>query len=235
MPRGLIVGGGIAAAITVGLASLLVYVLLASSDVDYWEGEIREFERRDISNPPPRGGIVFVGGRDIRLWQTLEADMAPLAVVRRGFGGAQLHHLTHYAGRIVKPYAPGAVVVMAGEEDLADVQGRRPEDVLDGFEVLVTALRAHGVDAPVYFISIKPSPMRESRWLAAKRANALIKAYTDDADGLFYIDAASGMFDPTGAVREELFRWDGLTLNDEGYRLLAAEVRPVMSTRFPAN
>ena len=223
---------GLGAAI--GFAALvifvfLVYVLLASGQASYWEGDIAEFERRDISNPPPTGAILFVGDRDIRRWDSLSADMAPMAVVQRGFGGAHLAHLTHYAARIIKPYDPAAIVVMAGGADLADVRGYRPEDVLEDFKIFVSAVRAHGIMAPIYFVSIRPSPLRESRWFGAKRANRLIETYANSTNGLHYIDVANDMFAADGSMRSELFNWDGLSLSEEGYALLAKKIRPVLA------
>ena len=231
--RGTFVSLGIAAAIAVVFFfAFLVYVLLASGDADYWAGEIAEFERRDISNPPSSGAIVFVGGRDVRQWETLNLDMAPLEIINRGFGGAHLDHLTHYAARIIKPYDPQAIVVIAGEEDLADVRGRTPEDVLERFKVFMSALRAHGGAADVVFVSIRPSPSRESRWLGAKRANGLIEEFAETRDDILFINTASLMFDETGQMRDDLFRWDGLSLSDEGYHLLSARLRPILMRRY---
>lgn len=218
-----------------GLLSFLIYELLTVADLDHWESEVVAFERRDVSNPPPRGAILFVGGRDIRYWETLEADLAPLLVMARGIGGAQIRHLTHYAARLIKPYEPAAVMIVAGGEDLADVHGRRPEDVLDDFKILVSALRAHEVEVPIYFISIKPSPMRAARWLGVKRANGLIEAYCGQDDRLHYVDVTRGMFDERGDIRDELFRWDGLTLNEAGYRQLTQMIRPVLISDFGAD
>ena len=60
---------GIAFGVAVAaLFAFLIYVLLASGDAKYWEGEIAAFERRDVSNPPPENAVLFVGGRDLRLW-----------------------------------------------------------------------------------------------------------------------------------------------------------------------
>ena len=39
------------------LFGFLVYVLFASGEPSYWEGDIAAFERRDISNPPEKGGM----------------------------------------------------------------------------------------------------------------------------------------------------------------------------------
>jgi hypothetical protein len=220
--------GGLAGLAALSLFTFLLYVLLASGDPAYWSGEIAAFERRDVSNPPPQGAVLFVGDDDVRLWETLHYDMAPLEVVARGFGGAQIAHVTYYIPRIVAPYHPRAVVLMAGEADLSDVRGRRPEDVLDDFKDFVTALRKAGVAAPVYFVSIHPQPMRGSRWFGAKRANALIADYVKTAPGLHFIDVATGFIDAHDETRRELFRWDGLSLNAAGRAVLAERIRPVL-------
>ena len=228
MRRGLVTFGIALGVAVLALFAFLVYVLLASGEAKYWEGEIAAFERRDVSNPPPENAVLFVGGRDVRLWEGLTEDMAPVAVIQRGFGGAQIKHIDHYRARIIHPYKPRAVVVMAGDADLADVRGRRPEDVLDDFRNLVLSLRAENLAAPVYFVSIRPSPARKERWYGAQRANALIADYVSGERGLHFIDATPVMFDEKGDMREDLFRWDGLSLNEKGYAVLTEVIKPVL-------
>ncbi len=218
----------------VGLAVLalfgfLLYVLLASGDPRYWEGEIAAFERLDVSNPPPRDAVLFVGGDDVRLWDSLAADMAPIPVVARGFGGAQIAHVAYYIPRVIAPYHPRVIVLIAGEADISDVRGRRPEDVLDDFKKFVGALRAKGITVPVYFASIHPQPMRASRWYGAKRANELIADYEKTEPGLHYIDIASEMFDNNNEIRGGLFRWDGLSLSAEGYALIGQKIKATLA------
>jgi lysophospholipase L1-like esterase len=173
--------------------------------------------------------VLFVGGDDVRLWDTLAADMVPIPVIARGFGGAQIAHVTHYIPRIVAPYHPRVIVLLAGEADISDVRGRRPEDVLDDFKTFVTTLRAKGVTVPVYFAAIHPQPMRASRWYGAKRANELIKDYTKTAPGVHFIDIASGMFDRNDEIRGELFRWDGLSLDAQGYALIGQKIKATLA------
>lgn len=228
MRRGLVTFGIALGVAVLALFAFLVYVLLASGEAKYWEGEIAAFERRDVSNPPPENAVLFVGGRDVRLWDGLAEDMAPVAVIQRGFGGAQIKHIDHYRARIIHPYKPRAIVVMAGDADLADVRGRRPEDVLDDFRNLVLSLRAENLAAPVYFVSIRPSPARKERWYGAQRANALIADYVSGERGLHFIDATPVMFDEKGDMREDLFRWDGLSLNDKGYDVMTDTIKPVL-------
>jgi len=228
MRRMLITLGVLAGIGIVALFAFLLYVLLASGDPKYWEAEIAAFERLDVSNPPPSGAVLFVGGRDVRLWPQLAADMAPVPVIQRGFGGAQISHITHYMSRIVLPYHPRAVVVMAGDADLADVHGRRPEDVLDDFRTLALSLRAEGMMAPIYFVSIRPQPARKERWYGALRANALVADFVAGQRNMHFIDASTPMLDAEGKFRGDLHRWDRLTLNAAGYAALAAAIRPVL-------
>lgn len=228
MGRTLVMIGAGLSLVVLAFFGFLVYVLLASGSATYWEGDIADFERRDVSNPPPPHAVLFVGADDVRQWTSLAADMSPIPVIQRGFGGAQIAHVTHYATRIVLPYHPRAVVLMAGEADLSDVRGRRPEDVLDDFKNFVTMLRSHGLAAPIYFVSIRPSPMRASRWYGAARANALIEDYEKTQKGLYYIDVASPMFDLKDHIRSDLFLWDGLSLDGKGYALLAEKIKPVL-------
>src|SRR5690606_6922692 len=83
MKRALLALGVTFGVALVALFAFLIYVLLASGDASYWEGEIADFERRDVSNPPPENAVLFVGGRDVRLWTTLAEDMAPVPVIGR--------------------------------------------------------------------------------------------------------------------------------------------------------
>lgn len=228
MRRTLVMIGGSVFLAVVALFGFLLYVLLASGNPTYWAGDIAAFERLDVSNPPPRDAVLFVGDSNVRKWETLGADMAPISVIRRGFGGAQIAHVTFYIPRIVAPYKPAAVVLIAGQADLSDEGGRRPEDVLDDFRAFVAALRKARVMAPVYFVSIPPQPMRQSRWLGAKRANALIEAYIRSDPSLYYIDVASVLSNAVDQANDDDFRWDGLSLNAKGYALMTARIKAAL-------
>ena len=223
-----ILGGGFLLLLFV-LFGFLIHVLLASGDATYWETEIAAFERRDVSNPPPNDAILFLGGRSLRRWSTLERDMAPYLTINRGFGGAQVAHITHYVPRIAAPYDPAAVIVMAGADDLADVHGRRPEDVLKDFVELLQSLRKDGIKAPVFFVSIPPQPMRTSRWYGMARANELIAKYAESDPSVHFVDVTKDLLLPNGKVNVDYFRWDGLTLSGAGYQVISRHIKPALA------
>lgn len=225
MRRSLVMIGGLLFVAILALFGFLLYVLLSSGDPAYYAGDIAAFERRDVSNPPPRGAVLFLGDDDVRQWEALGRDMAPVPTISRGFGGAQISHITFYIPRIVVPYRPKAIVMMAGESDMSGAHERRPEDVLSDFQAFVAALRKARVNAPVYFVSINPEPLRASRWLGVKRANALLEEFIATDKSLHYIDVASSMLDGTGEANNDLYRWDGLTLNAQGHALIGAIIK----------
>ena len=225
---------------------LLVFVLLAiigafgiqlavtryyenTRDPAFFEDAIVAFEDADRSSPPEPGAVVFVGSSSIRFWNSLESDMNPLPVLERGFGGAHMEHVLHNADRIITPYAPRAVVVYAGDNDLAKGSGKSPEVVVDQFQQLITKLRAQQSQLPIYFITIKPSPRRWDRWSEMKRANQAIQKLARDDPNLTVLDIASPMLGPGETEPpSELFALDGLHLSEAGYASWTAVIRPTL-------
>ena len=223
--RGAIRFAAVAAALVLALFGFLVHVLLASGDADYWAGEIAAFERADISNPPPRGAIVFAGGTTFRRWDGLAAAMAPLPVINRGFGGAHVAHVAAYAPRIIAPYEPSAVVISAGADDLADVGGKPPENVAADMAALINAVRPGGEGPPVYVLAITPAPMRAARWPALAEANGKLAALAAAREGVTFIDIAAPLFAADGRLREAFYRWDGLSFSRAGYEAIGSVIR----------
>ncbi len=202
------------------------YRSAATVDPGFFEDAILAFEAADRADFPAPGGIVFVGSSSIRFWSSLSEDLAPLRVLNRGFGGAQFNHVLHNLDRVVLPYAPVAVLVYAGDNDLAGGTGKRAERVFADYREFVARVRARLPGVRIYFLSIKPSPLRWARWLEMSRANALIEAWSAGDEGLGYLDVASPLLSPDGTPRDEFFRLDGLHLNAKGYAAWTRVVRP---------
>jgi len=58
--------------------------------LDKFESTIVEFEIKDKENDFHSEAILFTGSSSIKMWKTLEQDMAPMQVINRGFGGSTL-------------------------------------------------------------------------------------------------------------------------------------------------
>ncbi|MBI4662627.1 MAG: hypothetical protein HY735_27760 [Verrucomicrobia bacterium] len=188
-----------------------------------WEPQIRAFEDRDKTNPPPKRAILAVGSSSIHLWKTLKVDLDPLPVVRRGFGGATIPDVIAFADRIILPYEPRIVLLYVGENDLAI--RRTGRQVLMDFRKLVRLVRSRLPNTQIAFISMKPSITRIHLFDRIRRANALIKAETDRHDYLDYIDIFTPMVDGQRKPRAEFLAADGLHLNAKGYQLWSSILR----------
>lgn len=206
------------------------WLLSAMRSAEFWESTIAEFELEDLESSPAPGAIVFTGSSSIVMWKTLAEDMAPLRVLNRGFGGSQIDHVNHYALRIVVPYEPIAVVLYAGDNDLAAGSPKTPESVLGDFENFVRIVRNEKPETPVYFIAIKPSLSRWDRWPVMSEANALIAAFAARTAGIEYIDIATPMLGDDGEPRPELFIVDGLHMSAAGYELWTSIVKPALAS-----
>ena len=167
--------------------------------------------------------MLFVGSSSIRLWRSLATDFPDRAAINRGFGGSRIADATHYADRLVAPYQPRAIVLYAGDNDLAE--GCTPEQVRNAFAAFVRRARSLDAGVPIAFIAIKPSMARGSLLPQIRRANSLVRDYARGQKGVDYLDAFTPMLGPAGAPQPKWFGDDGLHLNRQGYRLWAGLVR----------
>src|SRR3984885_884216 len=94
-----------------------------------WESDVHAFELDDQAHPPKAGSIVFTGSSSFVRWRTLSEDMKPLPVLNRAFGGSEYTDVNQYAARTVIKYRPPAVVVYAGDNDLAAPGRNTPQSV----------------------------------------------------------------------------------------------------------
>ena len=108
-----------------------------SEDPLVWEADIAAFDTLAQVTPPPENALVFVGSSSIRLWDSLIQDMAPIPVIQRGFGGAKLNDVVHYADRLVNAHRPAAVVIFAGSNDLTPGDVKTPEQLLYSYQQFV--------------------------------------------------------------------------------------------------
>lgn len=222
---------GIIAAVLVLLASWPAYQLYqevrksASDDPLVWEESIAALEAATRGMYPPGTPVVFVGSSSIRLWGSLHMDMQPMPVVQHGFGGAKLNDVVHYADRLISNYAPRAVVVFAGTNDITPQAAKTPETLLASYRALVEQVTQGQPDLPVYFINITPSPRRWEVWPIAQQANALIGAYSDTRPNLHVLDTGPALLGPDGEPLPEHYRMDGLHLSEQGYRIWTRIIR----------
>lgn len=210
-----------------GLSSLLVVasVLSAAAQSDRWEKDIAAFEAADLTAPPPKGEILFIGSSTIRLWD-LKASFPDLKTINRGFGGSEMQDSTRYVDRIVVPYSPRVVVVYAGDND---IMGTPSEQIVIAFERFVRAVHAKLPETKILYIGIKPSLLRWNQVDRMRQANAMIRQFCERDERLGFVDTDNAMLGWDEKPRRELYVADGLHLTPAGYQILNALVRPFLA------
>jgi len=188
-----------------------------------WSTDIAAFAAADRAHPPPAQPVLFVGSSSIRMWSSLAADFPGRTVINRGFGGSRIADATYYADRLVAPYHPRAIVLYAGDNDLAE--GCTPEQVRDAFAAFVRRARSLDARVPIAFIAIKPSMARKSLLSQIRQANALVREYAHGQKGIGYLDVFTPMLGTNGQPQPKWFGPDGLHMNRQGYRLWTGLVR----------
>ena len=195
-----------------------------AADFEKWEKEIAAYEQTDRTGPPPKGGLLFIGSSTIRLWKTLAQDFPQHRVINRGFGGSQIADSTHFAERIIFPYAPRMILLRAGGNDIH--AGKSPELVFSDFRAFVAKVHEKLPDTEIAYIALSPSTARWEEKGKGEALNRMVLEYTRQMPRLKYIDTDGISLGPDGKPRPELFVADKLHFSPEGYKLLAASVRP---------
>ncbi|MBV8587572.1 MAG: hypothetical protein JO308_14880 [Verrucomicrobia bacterium] len=189
--------------------------------------EVKKLELRLVGAPPKP--IIFYGSSSIRLWSSLQKDFPSYPVVNCGFGGSRLTDCLRFAPDLVLRLHPAAVVIYAGDNDLA--QGTSPEAALNSFERLFSLLRSNDPALPIAFISVKPSPARFLLLNRIERFNELVDEFLDSEPRAEFIDVYTSMLGPNGRPKLELFQDDRLHLNAAGYAIVRREVGEFLSTQ----
>ncbi len=111
------------------------------------------------------------------------------------------------------------------------VKGESAETVLNNFIKFCELTAQISEDIPIYFVSIKPPKRRKKQWSEMQRANKLIQEYCEGKNQLYYIDITDVMMED-GKINYSLFKWDGIHLNAEGYKLWTSVIKPILIEKF---
>ena len=186
--------------------------------------EVAQIRERSALWAPP-DPVLFYGSSSIRLWRSLPQDFPDLPVLNHGFGGSTLGWCIHYFEDLVVPFAPRAVVLYGGDNDLGD--GKSPGHVRHELAFFMGCVRER-LDPRVYvtYLSIKPSPAREGLRPRIREANRLCAQLARREPRLGYVDVHNAMLDGADKPRPELYADDGLHLSRAGYAVWRECLRP---------
>ena len=182
----------------------------------------------EAESPPPAEAIVAVGSSSIRRWhERIAADLAPLAIIARGFGGSTMADARHFLEELVLRHRPRAVLLYEGDNDVA--LGLKPEQILAQFDAIDAAMRERLPETRIYILAVKPSISRWHLWGSMQAVNQLLSSRAEADPRITFIDIATPMLNEAGEPRRQIFVADQLHLNDAGYDIWREAIRPVLT------
>ncbi|KKO09029.1 GDSL-type esterase/lipase family protein [Pseudohongiella sp.] len=193
-----------------------------------YEEAIQRFEAMDRQSPPPEDAIVLTGSSSIMFWnEEAPADLAPLTVIPRGFGGSVMYDVLHFLDRVALTYKPRAVLIYEGDNDTG--RNNIPNDVIiEQLETVINRIHNELPTARVYVLSVKPSIARQATWPIAQDLNGRYQQVAAGNPLVHYIDVATPFLQADGSVMTDIFVDDNLHLNEKGYDIWAASIREVL-------
>src|SRR6188474_2071012 len=187
------------------------------ADQPFWN-DIQNFKKQDAVSFPPKNAILLIGSSSFTKWTDVQDYFPGYTIINRGFGGSTLLDEIRYINDIVFPYQPKQIIIYCGENDLASSDTVTAAMVVGRFKQLFQIIR-NKTEAPIAYISMKPSPSRRHLFSKMREGNQLIKDFLATQNNAVFIDVHQKMLDITGEPIPEIFLDDSLHLNAKGYAI----------------
>lgn len=217
-----------------GTFLLLAFLFFLFGSVQYscaqspadWENEMQEFEKLDRQHSYPEDAIFFTGSSSIRLWRTIEEDMAPYSVISRGFGGSKMPDLLHYSDRYIKHHKYQAMVLFVANDIVGNAEtDLSPQLVQELFEEFIIKIKGYNPEAILFIVEVTPTNARWAAWPQIHTANTLIAQLADEYENVMFIPTQDLFLLPDGTPDDHLFVSDRLHMNEKGYELWTKRIR----------
>jgi len=196
------------------------------ADQPFWN-DIQNFKKQDAVSFPPKNAILLIGSSSFTMWKDVQDYFPGYTIINRGFGGSTLLDEIRYVNEIVFPYQPKQIIIYCGENDLASSDSVTASMVVDRFKQLFQIIR-NKTEAPIAYISMKPSPSRRHLFSKMREGNQLIKDFLATQNNAVFIDVHQKMLDITGEPIPEIFLDDSLHMNAKGYAIWKKEIEPYL-------
>jgi len=201
------------------------YAAYAEAAEKRWGSAIEELQALDKTEQHPENAILFIGSSSVRLWQSIESDMAPFPVIRRGYGGAKFSDVAVFAERLITPHQYDAMVVFVAN----DVVGKSTDLSVDEVERLtrhvVGVSQQHQSDSPVLLVEITPTASRLVAWPKIRRVNDRLREISLTTPNVYFVETADYYLDAKGKPIDEYFKSDRLHQTEAGYTVWGALIK----------
>jgi lysophospholipase L1-like esterase len=191
-----------------------------------------EVAKLEASPSPSPGGVLMVGSSIFKRWTNAAADLAPLPVTNRAFGGSRTIDQLSFFERIVPTSGAALVVWYCGSNDINGSES--PAVVLGRTKEWVSRTRASLPKARIVLVSVIRAPQkREKGYLVAvDEVNRGLRRLAESLPGVVYVDVNPPLETSSGDPRPECYVEDKLHMTPEGYRAMASLLLPAMTREY---
>jgi lysophospholipase L1-like esterase len=181
-----------------------------------------------LAPAPAPGGVLLVGSSIFRKWTTLAADLAPIPVTNRAFGGSRTGNQLTFFDRVVPSSRAGLVVWYCGSNDIKG--GIATTVILDNTEQWIERTRGALPGAHILLVSvIRAIQKREDGQLdEVDEVNAGLRKLAQTIARVDYVDVNPALESASGEAIPGCYLADKLHLSPDGYRRLVTVLRPAI-------
>jgi lysophospholipase L1-like esterase len=194
--------------------------------------DIAAFEAADKANPPPQHALLFSGASTLRLWKNVAEEMKPYPVINRGFGGSYTTEVLGYMDRITLPYHPRVIAFQCGGNDINS--GDPVDAPIARIREYLARVRKENPDCAFVFIATTRAPSRKAKWPLLDAYNRQLEQIAKENKLCWYVDINPGLNLPSGEGRPGSYLKDNLHPDVEGYKAIAAVLKPAVDAAWKA-
>lgn len=192
-----------------------------------FDQEVEALRDRSQANGPQNKLVLFYGSSSFTLWGDLDRYFPEYNVANHGFGGSTLDDCVAYFDRLVTDFNPGAIILYAGDNDLAN--GATPEHVLACLNAFIDRKRRTLGAIPTAYVSIKISPARFDIMHRIGYTNRIIERRLGAEPDVRFVDITRRMTGRGLIPFLDYYASDPLHMNRDGYRVLGKSVAEYLS------
>lgn len=202
---------------------LFFIVNVSAQNPPFWN-DVQAFKKHDSIAMPTHYKTLFIGSSSFTKWKTLEQDLPEYAPLNRAFGGSTLPDVIRYRKDIIDKYNPERIVIYCGENDVASSNAVTGKIVLERFRLLYQQIREKFPTIDIYYISLKPCPLRWDMRDRMLDANYRIADFCKKQKHTYFISIWNQMLE-NSKPNPSLFIEDSLHMNKKGYEIWIREIR----------
>lgn len=169
-----------------------------------------------------KGGVLIMGSSTMDYWSNWQTDIGGKLGYNVGIGGTIVEDWLYAYNKLVKPFNPSTILIYLGGNNINNM-GHTGEYAKGLMEQLLNKMHKDFPDAKIYYIYSMAVPSCYKNGKFNTEYGAFIdemKALVAKTDWLSGIDTFDRLTQD-GEARKELYRPDGIHLNDDGYKLFA--------------